>query len=180
MNIACLGWGSLIWDPRDLRTRGDWFEDGPAVPVELARQSSDGRMTLVIEPAATPVRVLWIMMSLTDVYQAREALRCREGKNSRIGQWLRGQGPPDLIPELPEWADGRALDAVIWTALGPKFNGQEVTPSAEQVVYYLRSLGGGGRAKAEQYVRFAPRQIDSEYRRRIEEELGWTYVGGLR
>lgn len=28
MEIAFLGWSSLIWDPRNLRTRGDWHSDG--------------------------------------------------------------------------------------------------------------------------------------------------------
>ncbi len=75
MIIACLGWGSLIWDTRTLPVRRQWFMDGPFAPVEFTRQSSDGRITLVIDRNAHPVRLLWAQMATTDLAHARESLR---------------------------------------------------------------------------------------------------------
>ncbi len=51
MKIAILGWGSLLWQPKDLQfDKGiGWSENGPMLPVEFARISKDGRLTLVIE-----------------------------------------------------------------------------------------------------------------------------------
>lgn len=180
MNIACLGWGSLIWDPRTLPIARQWFKDGPLVPVEFARQSADGRITLVIERMAAPVRVLWAVMLSKELQPAKEALREREGITgtnwtSRVGSWQRGDAAPDSIPALPDWAQANGLDAAVWTALGPRFNGRETVPTADQVVQYLQALTGTMRDYAERYVRCAPRQIDTEYRRRIEAELGWSF-----
>ncbi|HOW68396.1 MAG TPA: hypothetical protein P5055_13320 [Candidatus Paceibacterota bacterium] len=49
MSIAILGWGSLIWNPRDLPITGDWQGDGPVLPIEFTRISDNGRLTLVID-----------------------------------------------------------------------------------------------------------------------------------
>lgn len=174
--IACLGWGSLIWRLDGLPIRGHWFEDGPLVPVEFARQSKDGSITLVITPRARPLRSLWAVMDTDDFEIAKEALRHREGKilRQRIGGWSLGQQSPGEIYSLATWAESQGIEHVLWTALPPKFDEEDNRiPSAEDVVSYLRALDGSIRDKAEAYVRHAPRQIDTDYRRRIEAELGW-------
>lgn len=177
--IACLGWGSLVWDPRQLPIHREWFKDGPFVPVEFARQSDDGRITLVIESHAGPVRVLWAHMLPKTLEDARKALRDREGISgtnwaSRIGSWRAGGPAPNSMSELARWAEARSLEAVVWTALPAKFGGDERMPSAEEVIDYLRGLQGTIRDYARQYVERAPRQIDTDYRRRIEAALGWS------
>ncbi len=55
MTIVCLGWGSLVWNRGGLRLVGEWNEDGPAIPIEFARQPDNGRMTLVITAGAPDV-----------------------------------------------------------------------------------------------------------------------------
>src|SRR5438034_11528336 len=108
MRIACLGWGSLIWDPRELPIRRKWFDDGPFGRVEFARQSRDGRITLVLCEAAEFVRLLWAQMDTSDLTVAREALRDRESLTGRdwassIGSWRPNDPEPPLIAGLPAW-----------------------------------------------------------------------------
>jgi hypothetical protein len=43
MPTVCLGWGSLIWDPRELPIAVEWQTNGPLLAVEFARQSKKGR-----------------------------------------------------------------------------------------------------------------------------------------
>ncbi|MEK7992758.1 MAG: hypothetical protein AAB403_03035 [Planctomycetota bacterium] len=179
MRIACLGWGSLVWDPRALPIRREWFKDGPFAPVEFTRQSSDGRITLVIDPSAAPLRVLWAQIYPADLPSAKQALRDREGItgedwSSRIGSWQRQEAAPASIPDLPTWAEAHCLDAVIWTALGPRFRCKDVSPSPDEVIEYLSGLMGTLRDNAQRYVEYTPRQIDTEFRRRIEAALGWS------
>lgn len=176
MKIACLGWGSLIWDPRELKVQRGWFEDGPLARVEFLRQSKDGRITLVLNDTSPPVRLLWALMDVDDLEVARESLMAREGipsKSSKfLGSWRGGKEADSY--GFSTWAEKHDLDAVIWTDLRPKFDNQERAPSEAEVVSYLKSLRGTTRDHAERYVRNAPAQIDTPIRRAIEAELGWT------
>ena len=184
MMIACLGWGSLVWKPEGLPIRRYWFTDGPLLPIEFARQSQDDRITLVIvDDASFPlVRTLWAVMSITDVEQASEALRAREGiykKNidHHVGVWRNNQAKAEngIHSRIDWWAKHIGLDAVIWTNLPPKFKGNEgQIPTREEVVSHLTQLERSKRDNAEQYVRMTPRQIDTDYRHFIEAKLNWS------
>lgn len=179
-NIACLGWGSLIWDPRNLPILRYWFDDGPLIRLEFARQSKDDRITLVISPDARPVRSLWTLMESDSLEVAIKRLKRREGTTrENTGNWSKGQESPPEIPMLSKWARARNIDSVIWTALPPGLKGHSNRqPSVEDVLRHLRTLSGTARDNAEQYIRRAPRQIDTAYRRRIEAELLWLPTEG--
>ena len=178
--IACLGWGFLAWDPRALPIQRQWFTDGPFARIEFLRQSADQRITLVLDTSAFRVRCLWAVMDAMTVDEAKEALRSREGiPNSNaaadIGAWSVGDAAPLLIVDLPQWAASRGVDSVVWTVLPCKFNGENGRrPTVEEVLAHLSGLTGRLRDEAERYIRFAPKQIDTPYRRRIEAVLHWT------
>jgi hypothetical protein len=180
MKIACLGWGSLIWNPKELPVIGDWQKDGPIVPVEFLRQSGDHRITLVLDADGTSVPSLWARLECDDVNGAIAALQKREGVRDQdaatdIGRWV-GDSAPPLIAGLVDWAKERSFDAVVWTALGFRSKGHAYRRSADEIIQYLQTLTGETRTEAETYVRRAPKQILTAYRHRIEADLGWTPI----
>lgn len=175
--FACLGWGSLIWQPKDLPVRGPWRTDGPAVRVEFGRQSSDGRITLVIDPSAPSLSCLWTELKADSLTEARRMLRIRElipaRNDHHIGWWPKPSPGADQIEGLTAWAHDRGIDGIVWTALPPKIGGVERMPTADEVIDYLRSLPADVSKLAREYVSRAPLQISTQYRQRIELELGW-------
>src|ERR1700686_610138 len=173
--IACIGWGSLIWDRRNLDVDGRWRADGPALPVEFARQSSDGRITLVVVQGSAPVPTLWSAFNTRDLVEARESLRERERiPRSRAGDliadWHRGENPvSEPNATISAWAAARDLESAVWTNLSPKFAGRDGRiPTEADVVAYLRALEGEARAAAEENVRRVPRQMNTVNRLAIE------------
>jgi len=176
--VAALGWGSLIWRPEALPLRRPWFPDGPVTRIEFLRQSPGGRLTLVVDPAGSPVRTLWALLEVEGVERAREHLRRREGipedRPEWVGSWSVGDPAPGRIPALPAWAAARSLDGVVWTGLPPKFNEEEGSvPSLEEALGYLKERRGAEWNSAREYVQRAPLQVNTRYRRAFEEELGW-------
>ncbi len=171
--------GVVDLDPKDLPIQKHWFEDGPMIPVEFARESSRGRITLVLAPGAILVRSLWAIMDPQELGEAKEALRVREGIGNRkysngIGTWRTGEPSPDLIPDLSAWSGSRGVDAVVWTALPPELGGISGVPTENQIVDYLSPRTGDEKSSAQEYVEKTPKQIDTAYRRKVEEVLGWT------
>jgi len=178
MKIICLGWGSLVWDPRTLRLASEWKNGGPLLPLEFKRASSDGRLTLVLVEGAEPIQALWAELNYSSPDEAMEALREREGCPSLkpIGGW------PNRLPKysvgienIESWGKDVGADFVVWTALCPKFNGQNghAPADAQEAISYLNGLGPGPKEKAKEYVQKAPAQIDTPFRVEFERVLGW-------
>ena len=172
--VACIGWGSLLWDPQNLMVDGEWKGDGPLLPIEFARCSDNGRVTLVMVPSADQlVQTSWCRLNYSTLDEASEQLRIREGRTRRswIGRWPRATTTPTAISD---WAAGKNLEGVVWTDIPPRWNGTVgAVPTADEVVAYLDGLEGDTRGLAEQYIREAPEFVRTPYRTIIEERLGW-------
>lgn len=175
MNIVCLGWGSLLWKPEPLPVSGEWHADGPLLPIEFSRVGDQGELATAICLNAPLVQVFWAPLAVDTLEQACEALRQREQippeRTDGVGV-LVTQG--SATGPLTEWAQQRQIDAVIWTALPPRIeNSEGLIPSIDDAIVYLRELESEKREHAYHYLRQAPEQLDTPYRRAIKQQLGW-------
>lgn len=184
MKIAVVGWGSLIWDPRELNIMSKW-RPGPSIPVEFARKSRDGRVTLVLH-GDHQSQVFWAISEHDRIENACENLRIREGIGARqvhftFGDGLRTQRNKEPDPrshdvsvEITEWMrQAGEIDAVVWTGLPCK--GFDSNGLPDQVVQYLLASDQATREVAKKYIRFAPNTIRTSVRTAIEKhpDLGW-------
>jgi hypothetical protein len=186
MDIAIIGWGSLIWCPGSLRIKTKWRKEGPALPIEFARISEDGRLTLVIHPDSAPQQTYWALSELTELEAARRNLQEREGcPRSKIHSFPVGDAdeaiPRSVATELGTWlAKHENIDILIWTGLTTNWNEKfQRKFSAEDAVRYLEKLDAERNQtrvkyeRAKEYLRNAPPSIRTEVRTKMREN-GWT------
>ena len=182
MKIACLCWGSLFWNPKELKIQKDsdgnniWYEDGPFLPIEFTRISGDDNVTLIIDDKAKPIQVMWALFETNDIDTAREMLRKRERTIiDNIHFAIAEEKVDDKIKStIIQWIKTKEIDMAIWTGLSYSSKTENKRPTAEEIIRHLKNLPEEGKIVAEKYIRKAPKQIQTEYRKRIEEELGWT------
>ena len=181
MKIAQIGWGSLIWNQGSLKLQGTWQSDGPYLPVEFARVSQDGRLTLVLYRDVPPVQTLWAYAEEENLNAAIKSLRLREGTTAkRIGYLSLKNGKSrcrvieELVFVIENWLRDKDLDAAVWTDLPANFTKRTgMAFTAENVIAYLKSLEGNSLDAVRTYILNAPESISTPLRRTIEEELGW-------
>lgn len=186
---AILAWGSLIWEPKvlDYNKQLGWLYDGPNLPLEFARISKDGRLTLVITEDGTPNKTFYTLSNINLSFdEAIENLRIREGKCPKkdIGFY---KAETDEFhsddfkykEEIRNWSNEKKIKNIIWTDLPKKWSYQNemdetVNVNPNKRIEYLKSLTGEKKEKAEEYIRNAPKQVKTNYRNQIEQELDWT------
>jgi hypothetical protein len=187
MRIAIIGWGSLIWCPGNLRIRTRWRSDGPTLPIEFARISRDGRLTLVIHDGAEPQQTYWALSAFDDLEAAKRNLKERERANSKDIHYFTLDGrspnsvPPKISQRIQAWLVGRKdVDAAVWTGLStnwPDKRNQEVFTVDDALEYVRGLLSEGDRLRdlcdrVQDYVCNTPAQIQTVVRKRLRER-GW-------
>lgn len=179
MKIAILGWGSLFWQPKELAFDKEfrWKEDGPTLPIEFARISSNGRLTLVLTEKGTEVPTLYALSTYKTIEESVLNLAIREGSGRKsIGCYNKKEEifSPEIFKfkqNIKNWIEQTDFDAVIWTNLE---DNKKIAPNKR--IEYLQKLKGNKSALAEEYIRKTPTQIKTKYRKLIEKELKWTPI----
>ena len=170
-----------MWDARELPINTDWNKDGPLLPIEYARESADGRITLVLADVEKRVESLWALMEVGSIDEAKMALAQREGVSDSnikysIGFWDKASNcfHGRLALEIGSWANNMNIDGVVWTNLKYGFkSSRDVMPEYPDLLDHFQSLSKDQRSVAEKYVRKTPIQVRTEYRTRLENDFGW-------
>jgi len=148
MKIAVLAWGSLFWNPGDLRIADKFEPTGPRLPIEFCRISSDGRLTLVIDEANGAECIVDVVHRKSSVISVKRH--------------------PKSTEKIRVWAISSGYDAVIWTALGRKFkDAVAVAFSVDAALNYLKALDSPSLSKALEYVRLAPPEVQTPVREAV-------------
>ena len=200
IRIAVIAWGSLIYDPRNLKLRTQWFPTGPSLPVEFCRVTTTRdrnpvRLTLALLPGAELVRTYWAELDYPDIDTARRALAEAEGTTGqqrlqKIGLWSKDgrlEGRLDFVNQhIAKWAASEDLVGVVWTDLPPnlpKSGGgtyEEFEDSLldEAIAHFRRyendrTIDPSWFAAARDYVETAPTQTATRCRAALELAFNW-------
>lgn len=157
------------------------------IPVEFARKSSNGRVTLVLG-GTHESQTFWAKSALEEIDEACENLWVREGKPRRrsihytsgdgLQTWNGGIPEPgslDVSYAVCEWIGTTPdADCAIWTGLPPKDFDIGAIDLAHQVVEHLQGLEEPAMRLAKEYIELAPETVRTPVRSAIEEKLGWV------
>jgi hypothetical protein len=180
MKIALLGGGSLTWNPGSLHISGEWKTSGPVLPIEFSRISDNGRLTLVIDEkdgAHVPTRSVFssqnnLQLAITNLKERENTpFRDRIGyidlpNNTRNARAWKSH--PKACKIIRAWAEHQKIDAVVWTAIGPRFAEKTGEPfSTDAALRYLATLKGDTRAAALKYIRAAPAEVTTPVRHQV-------------
>jgi hypothetical protein len=175
LRVAVLGWGSLIWRVGTLQLSTEWLPGGPSLRIEFSRVSSDGRLTLVVDPiAGVSVPTQYALADFDCLDKAIASLRDREETmDSNIGVVRVRDGQTRArhaatAESIRSWALEIGVDAVIWTDLEPNFTRKTQRPfTVEEAASYVLALRGDQAARALEYIDKAPSDVVTPVRDRI-------------
>ncbi|MEM1197805.1 MAG: hypothetical protein AAGI06_00725 [Pseudomonadota bacterium] len=188
MDIAIIGWGSLIWDLEILEPQVDprWQRGaGPALPLEFSRVSPKRKkaLALIVDPDhGTSCATSLVVSRRTSLEEAVADLAARErapleriGYASSRGIW---RSNVDGVAERFEaWFDASGFNGAVWTDLPGNFHEETGTPySLDAAIAYLKTLEGLSLLEAKRYIELAPKETMTALRQKLAEEAWWADV----
>jgi hypothetical protein len=158
------------------------------LPIEFARISLDGRLTLVIHLDTAAQPTYWAFSEFTTVEEARSNVRERENSSLADIHYILRDGasdtetvPAEIANRVGKWlAHHEDIGAVVWTGLPSnwqKQRGRDFTP--EDAVNFLLELEAQrDRARptydrAREYLTNAPQSVNTAVRRAMRAR-GWV------
>jgi hypothetical protein len=185
MRIAILGWGSLLWDPRELQLATPFELAGPNLPIEFCRISKNRRLTLIIdETFGTLCQTYAAVSAFDNLDDAVENLRLREEMPNAadVGviitasperSALAAERHPHAVETIADWALHAGYGAAIWTALGSVFETQTKEPfsvtAAMRFLEDLKQNDAEAFARALEYIHRAPFATQTPVREAVNE-----------
>jgi len=153
MKIAIIGWGSLLWDTKELQLATPFELNGPNLPVEFCRVSKNHRLTLVIdETFGTLCRTYAATSACARLEEAVENLALREGMSGtadvgfvelarQTRSSLATERHPHAVETIADWTLNAGYDAAVWTALESGFERSTGEPfSVDAAMRYFEHL----------------------------------------
>jgi hypothetical protein len=192
MKVGVCAWGSLLWDPRNLKLRGDFLPIGPCLPLEFSRISGPDerrRLTLVIdEEDGAPCQSFVGQSAFSDIGDAIDNLAAREGLYYKgdVGWAAPGAASaralsrhPSAVQDIQEFLDQSDFDAIVWTALPSNFAARLPDGAAFSVPRALRVLSDDF-SQSEwcasiEYMRRAPSGVVTPLRAAVEG-VAWAFA----
>lgn len=180
MQIAILGWGSLLWERRPGfdKHHDAWQFTGPEIKLEFSRvsESRRGALTLVIDSKNGAVcRIAYALSKRKNPEVAICDLRSREGTTrAKLGLFFADGLPPqardpDSLSAIRVWAKVKKFDVVVWTDLDSNFEKVCGRPfQIDAALAHLQSLDAESKSRAAEYVWRARAFVDTPLRRALQ------------
>jgi cation transport regulator ChaC len=168
MKVAIIAWGSLIWEPRNLKSIiTEWENANMTIPVEFTgvAKSRKNALTLVIDFENGTEVPFFYTISKVGFYESIIELAKREN----MGNNIRNIGFVDFNKNIIHTRDKRTaeiflnfakeknFDYVIWTDLEPKF---KIISKKEfnfkNALDYLQNLKYNAKQEAIKYIENSP------------------------
>jgi hypothetical protein len=188
MNIAIIGWGSLLRNNKALNLSDGWKPDGPCLPLEFSYVSKNKLLTLAINPSSPMVQTPWALGSFNSLDSARASVAKLLKVNmeeigffSKCDERYNTETPSDMQKALLNWLLAKCIDKILW--LNRRSNFQEITKldfTLDTAFDYITGLGKNDALAMENYVISSPEQFETPLRDRLRKELGWRNLSDYR